>query len=253
MKFQYAEFYPEILNKKSAIINPAFLKYKTVSSGRKLIVGGIKPDRVGFPEVIYSINIIESYKKTKQELPDYLDQWKEELDFHLVRFPCMLKNEVKARGIKRFKIEAEITSDQSKSSVQVIDAGPKTKWVKKPMSLGVSVNVGIDFSQGVPQLKKDPNAGGKVLFEYKWEPKVAAVITGNSNNKAEWTFNKSKNEYLDGKIDLIVLIQRKKNVSKMNLIINKGESHYDFKVANDMTALRKQVNIPIKFKSSTVQ
>ncbi len=52
MKYQYLEFYPEISNKKSSKINPAFLKYNTISSGRKLIAGGIKPDRVGFPDVI---------------------------------------------------------------------------------------------------------------------------------------------------------------------------------------------------------
>ncbi len=140
----------------------------------------------------------------------------------------MLKNEVKAEGIKRFKIKIEITSDQSKSSVQVIDVGPKTKWVKGSMSLNASINFGIDFSQSIPQLKKDPDVGGKILFKYNWEPKIAAVITGNSNNKSEWTFKKSENEYLDGKINLIVLIQRKKNVSKLNLNIINGESIYDF-------------------------
>lgn len=141
-------------------------------------------------------------------------------------------------------------------AVQVQDIGPKTSWVEGVKSLDIEVGLGLGVIGALLSFVELPSipVTGKVLFKYKWNPKVGAVISASAGRNANWTLNKRQGEYLDGSHALVMIIRRRRSVKSLNFRLTHGISIQDFPAWRgvDQAYIPRESLIPIRFAESSV-
>jgi len=210
---------------------------------------------IWFDDEILSTNIYTAYEDAGEPLPSLLKQWRNKYDFHLVPLNCALVKHEKARGVKQLTLGATIIGGAVRA-VQVQDIGPKTKWVEGAKSLDIEVGLGLDIIGALLSFVELPSIPitGKVLFKYKWNPKVGAVISAFAGRDANWTLNKAQREYLDGSHALVMIIRRKRSVKSLHFRLTHGIAIQDFPAWRgvDPAYIPRESLIPIEFTESSV-
>jgi len=168
-----------------------------------------------------AINILPLNEPVDSKLQKYLDQWKSRFDYHYVDifFNIRSINRDFARGVKQLDFMYRLTDENNDTDkIKILDIIPKTKWVKKNYHVSLSGGstaegkVGFSYkSADIVDVDVNAKVNGSVSFDYKWNPKIAAIIS-NSNS---FIVNNSKNKFLDGRILMTLLVQRDRKVKEM--------------------------------------
>lgn len=210
---------------------------------------------IKFDNEILSTNIYAAYDILGELLPPLLKQWRNKYDFHFVPLNCLLVKHEKARGVKQLMLGGKIIGGAARA-VQVQDIGPKTKWVEDARSLNVELGLGFDII-GVllsfVELAPIP-VTGKVLFKYKWNPKVGAVKSGFAGRDMSWELNNTEGKYLDGSHTLLMIVRRNRSIKTLHFRLTYGIVLHDlpFWQGFDRAYIPRESLIPIEFTESSV-
>lgn len=204
---------------------------------------------------ILSVNIYTAYDDSGEPLPPLLKQWRNKYDFHFVPLNCLLVKHKKAKGVKQLMLRAKITGDAAKA-VQVQDIGPKTKWVEGAKSLNAELGLSIDIIKDLltfVEIAPMP-VTGKVLFKFKWNPKVGAVKSGFAGRDMYWELNSTEGKYLDGSHTLLMIVRRNRSVKTLHFSLTYGIALHDlpFWQGFDRAYIPPESLIPIEFKESSI-
>jgi len=214
------------------------------------------PGYIGLPAYIESTNVVRELKARKTALPSNMQQWLGNTDFHRAAFNINLRSvvghvgaaQLKTRGAKRFEMLVSIEGDKEKAP-QFDDIGPSTAWVKSGWSgkLKITTDFIGDVLKLTPVKITSPVSGEA---SYEWNPKVAAVVSGASGSEANWEFNATQGEFLDGQHKVFLMIRRPTQVTKLTLVVEKARVYYDKPLWFDVAYSAERTEIPINFKPS---
>ena len=117
---------------------------------------------------------------------------------------------------------------------------------------------GILHFLGAPKLPL-PDASIDSTFSYLRQPQVEAVASNVAENGhgAEWTFNRSKNRWLDGQdYELVLLVRRERSVESLALEVASGWVDWSVRLAPGTTTTLPATSsgtlrIPIVFAASS--
>lgn len=210
---------------------------------------------IKFDDEILSMNIYTAYDDSGEPLPPLLKQWRNKYDFHFIPLNCLLVKHGKARGVKQLALGAKVIGGAAKA-VQVQDTGPKTKWVEGKKSLNIEVGLGLDIIGAVLSFIEfaPVPATGKVLFRYKWNPKLGAVKSGFAGRDMNWDLNSTQGKYLDGSHTLLMIVRRRRSVKTLHFRLVYGVAVHDvpFWQGFDRAYIPLESRIPIEFTESSI-
>jgi hypothetical protein len=208
---------------------------------------------IGFPAYLDATNVVDELEKG---VPNTLKRWLSDRDFHRVTFNVTLRTgEYGLRGATELKLEARLQGDHGRLPPQIDDVGPQTAWVDKAYSAQGEIKLGYGIVGSLLKLlpfgKHLPVPEGSVTFTYKWNPKVASVISSATNQDADWAMTRKPGQYLDGEHELMLLIRRPRDVESLQLVFDRAWARYDVEFAPiDRAYLREEVAIPIHLQDS---
>lgn len=228
---------------KAAVKRKIFRKKRTQEGADELIQ---------FDERIVSYNVFDMFERQKATIPAAMQQIRAKYDFHYLSFDCDLIPSTDSRGVKKFEFKSRIVGGRG-GRVKVEHTGPRTRWVKRGVSLDIDLY--LDFGESLKFVSPiKPPGGGRVTLSYQWRPQVGAVIAGQSANRMRWKLEKHAGRYyLDGTNRFIALIRRERGVRSMRLQIYESESeHRRYRGNLFSPPLKNNISIPIEFSASKV-
>jgi hypothetical protein len=139
-----------------------------------------------------------------------------------------------ARGAKDLHLEGIFLDND----VVIEDVAPKTKWVPTNWSISFA----LDINSKVLSLIPLPLSGiePKVQFKYDWNPKVAEIISGGTNQQAFWVFQGAGDRpRIDGdnQLTLTFRVPSKSNINKISFKL-KGTAKIDLQGESDDLAIQ---------------
>jgi len=205
---------------------------KTVTKSLKKPKTDVLKDEELSVNVNNAVNLLPINEAVDNKLQKYLEQWKTRFDFHYVDvyFEVRSFEREHARGVKQVDFTYKITDGKNKAKgIKILDIAPKTKWIPKNYSVSLSGSTGggskIGFKGKITDnVNVDVNAkvNGSVSFDYKWNPKVAAV----KSSSTYFIANNFDNKFLDGRVLMTLLIQRDRKIKEMLLKV-RGKILFD--------------------------
>jgi hypothetical protein len=133
----------------------------------------------------------------EKEIPAAMKQWISQYNFYMAEIKVGISKPLKdtdVKGVKSFEIEGTFSADE----MEVDDVAPDTEW--KPSGTSLGIDFAIDEIAGILKMIPIPllqevlgSIIPKIQFSYKWEGKVAKVMSWGAGNKVRWAFQKVAN------------------------------------------------------------
>jgi hypothetical protein len=194
--------------------------------------------RVGFFPTIFSVNLFDLYKDKPDKLPVGASQYRATHDFHAFSINTNVQSREGVRGAKSLNVVAQIfgENDVRPDGLQMESVGPETEW--KDKAVNGEIKLGVDTDIATALLKLIPVVGETLgslplpkidaSFNYKWNPKVGAVVSGCEGDEASWKLRRTEGKFLDGDHELMVILRRPRSVKgPLNLRIHEVSASFD--------------------------
>jgi hypothetical protein len=185
-----------------------------------------------------TIDLVQRYIDEGEEnmMPAVLKQFKDKYKFYIVEDlkATLQMKAAYARGAKDLHLEGLFLNDH----IIIEDVAPKTEWVPKNGSISFALDINSQILSLIPIPL--PGVEPKVQFKYNWNPKVARIISGGTNQEAFWLFRGA--EYrprIDGDNQLTISFRTpaKLNVDKVSFRL-KGTAKIDLQEEPDDVAIQ---------------
>jgi hypothetical protein len=122
-----------------------------------------------------------------------------------------------ARGAKNLHLEGSFQSND----IVIEDVAPDTEWIPKNYSLSFTLDVDSQVLKLIPLPL--PGVAPKLQFKYDWNPKVAKVVSGGTNQDAFWLFQGDSNKpRMDGDNQLTIAFRTPKSFTDKVIFKVKG-------------------------------
>jgi hypothetical protein len=229
-----------------------------------------QPVTMVIPDTILSANVISEARRGKRKLPPEMADLLDRFDWHRVSLTIGIRTYPEPRGgvqgARDFGLRVRVTAGLSRDGSAVEDVGPETEWLPKGYKFETKAKLKVTTAGvgsvlrflGKPKLPL-PDASIDSTFTYVWQPQVQAVSSNLAENGhgAEWTFNRSKDRWLDGQdYDLVLLVRRERTVESLALEVAAGWIDWSVRVAPGMTTTLPATSggtlrVPILFAASS--
>jgi hypothetical protein len=229
-----------------------------------------QPVTMVIPDTILSANVISEARRGKRKLPPEMADLLDRFDWHRVSLTIGIRSYPAPRGgvqgARDFGLRVRVTAGLSRDGSAVEDVGPETEWLPKGYKFDAKAKLkvttagigGILRFLGAPKLPL-PDASIDSTFSYLWQPQVETVASNVAENGhgAEWTFNRSKNRWLDGQdYELVLLVRRERSVESLALEVASGWVDWSVRLAPGTTTTLPATSsgtlrIPIVFAASS--
>ena len=184
-----------------------------------------------------AIDLVRRYTDVGEQnkIPAVMKQFKNKYKFYMVenlKTTLQMKASY-ARGAKDLHLQGLFLIND----VVIEDVAPKTQWVPKNWSISFTLDVNSQILSLIPLPL--PGIQPKIQFKYDWNPKVAKVISGGTNQDAFWVFQGTVNKpHIDGDNQLTITfrIPVKSTVDKVNFRL-KGTAKIDLEWETDDVAI----------------
>ena len=185
-----------------------------------------------------AFDLVQRYLDEGEEkkMPAVMNQFRNRYKFYMVenlKATLQMKSSY-ARGAKDLHLEGIFLDND----VVIEDVAPKTKWVPTNWSISFA----LDINSKVLSLIPLPLSGiePKVQFKYDWNPKVAEIISGGTNQQAFWVFQGAGDRpRIDGdnQLTLTFRVPSKSNINKISFKL-KGTAKIDLQGESDDLAIQ---------------
>lgn len=221
-----------------------------------------KTGTIGFFPTIFSVNLFDLYENSPDKLPAGAIQTRKDYDFHTFTIRTNLQSGEGVRGAETFRVAAKILTNLGEpvNELQLDSVGPKTEWKDKAVSGEIKLSIDTDRVTGalklipvIGEVASSVVPGIDGSFTYKWNPQVAAVISGSEGSGASWKFERTNGEYLDGDHDLVAILRRPRNlVGPLTVQIWEASAKFDVAWSTRESHPRHAlINIPLQITESS--
>lgn len=196
-----------------------------------------------------AIDLVRRYTDEGEgnKMPPVLQQFKNKYKFYMVEsLKTTLQMKVPyARGAKDLHLEGLFLSND----VVIEDVAPKTKWVPTNWSGSFTLDINSQVLSLIPLPL--PGIEPKVQFKYVWNPKVAKIISGGTNQAAFWAFQGGGDKPRivgDNQLTITFRIPAKSNIDKVSFRL-RGIAKIDLQGEADDVAIEDtdvEIELPSK-------